>query len=352
MREGEMRDWVHIAETSPVHRRFLRPVWYEAWERAYGAQGNWRRPMRLLLVQDEQGDGCAFPYAIQKIGPFRFASLCGGYFPSRGVPFSGDADSAASQLMVDLRSVKDVAGVRLGPVRDDDVFIAALEQRVRKAGRHYVRKTLGAEFVLANPGGVAAFEASLSKSRVKKIEYYWRKFCGAGQTELRHYHGMGEDWASVMRDVATVEKASWVAQRGEPHFLGTANQDYWATLCQDDWFANALHLWMIYHEGRPVSFALAIDSGQTRYVYANSFDEAVAQHRTGTKIYYEILRDAFAGDIALVNIGMGDSGYKSGWGAVPGAQLLDIVIFQPTIMGNLARWAEKAQHVLAQWRNG
>lgn len=343
-------DWTYIADAGPVSRAYLRPTWYDAWAKAYSAQGNWSPPVRTITVDDGNGNGSAFPYAVQKIGPFRFASLCGGYFPSRGIPFCGDAQKVAVLLGRAFSGIKGVSGIRLGPVQDDDILLRALEPALRQMGWKWLTEEVGTEHVLDNPGGLEAFEAVRSKSRLKKIEQLWRGLCRNGPTELRHYNGVDTDWPQVFSDAAAVENAAWVSQRGETRFLGAENQLYWNSLAQDPWFAKALHMWLVYHEEKPVSFVLAIDSVDTRYLYANSYDEAVAKYSTGAKIYSEIMRDAFGNDIGRVNIGLGDSGYKASWGAVMGANLVDIIVFPPTIGGRLAYWVGRGHRAYSLWR--
>lgn len=337
--QNRVQDWAHVADTGPESRRFLRPAWYKAWDAAYGDDRNWRRPVRYVPVEDGAGSACVLPLATQRAGPFPFASLCGSYFPSRGIPFCGDPARLAAACLPVLRNEGAAAGVRLGPVPEDDPLLGALAPELERAGWQLLRRRIGTEFVLENPGGLDAYQSSLSGNRRKKVEYYWRKLHEAGATELHHFTDAGADWPAILHDIQTVEAASWVARTGEPRFLGARNGAYWTRLTADPWFGRAINVWLIHHDGAPVSFALTLDSGGTRYVIANSFDERVARYSTGAKIYQQLIFDAFGRGMKAINIGLGDSGYKSGWGARPASPLIDIIAFAPTLRGRAARLA-------------
>lgn len=344
-----MHDWTPVTDAGPSDRRFLRPTWFHAWDSAYGDDRNWRRPVRYISVAEGADNACILPLGTQRIGPFAFASLCGSYFPSRGVPFRGDPARLAAASLPLLRDMGSSAGVRLGPVPEDDPLFRALAPVLERDGWSVTRRKVGTDFILDNPGGAEAYQKALSNNRRKKIDYYWRKLQEAGDTTLRHFTDAGADWTAVIRDIQTVEVAAWVARDGEPRFLGSRNACYWARLTADPWFGRALNVWIIYHCDAPVSFALALDSGDTRYVIANSFDERVAQYRTGTKIYQQLILDAFERGLTRINIGMGDTGYKSGWGARPGPDLADMVAFAPTLYGTTARLAARMQEVLQRF---
>ncbi|MCH8683872.1 GNAT family N-acetyltransferase [Pedomonas mirosovicensis] len=290
------------------------------------------------------------PLGTQRVGPFPFASLCGGYFPSRGIPYCGAPDRLAPACEAALRAMKAKVGLRLGPVPHDDAMLTALLPALERGGWRLLRQRVGVEFVLKNPGGLEAYQAGLSSNRRKKVDYYWRKLNEAGKTELRHFNGAGCDWPSVFADIRAVEAASWVAQTGEPRFLGARNERYWNQLMDDPWFNQAVNVWLIDHCGTPVSFALTLDSGSTRYVIANSFDERVAKFSTGSKIYQQLIFDAFGRGLSQVNIGLGDSGYKSGWGARPASTLIDVIAFAPSLGGRTALLAARAREAAAQIR--
>jgi CelD/BcsL family acetyltransferase involved in cellulose biosynthesis len=345
-----MNDWTNIPDSGPEGRRFLRPAWFRAWEGAFGNYRNWRSPIRYIHICDGADSSCIVPLGTQHIGPFRFASLCGGYFPLRGIPYCGEPRRLAAPLAATLKGTASAVGVRLGPVPDTDPLLALLLPALERYGWKLMRKSIGSEFVLDNPASLEVYKASLSSDRQRKVDYYWRKLNEAGPTELRHFNDAGEAWPMVLRDIAKVEAASWVAREGDPHFMGERTQVYWAKLTVDPWFSRALNVWLIYHGGEPVSFALTLDSGRTRYVLANSFDERVAKFSTGAKIYQQLIFDAFSRGIAQINFGLGDSGYKSRWGARPGATLMDTVAFAPSIGGRTALLLARARDTIQQIR--
>ena len=106
--------------------------------------------------------------------------------------------------------------------------------------------------------------------------------CKTDATNIVHYNDNTiEEWAKIFEELATIENAAWVSETGEPRFSGTQNNLFWSHLTKDRWMRKAIHTWIIYHGGSPVSFCLAIDSADTRNIIANSYDSRVAEFSTG-----------------------------------------------------------------------
>jgi hypothetical protein len=161
---------------------------------------------------------------------------------------------------------------------------------------------------------------------------------------LRHYNGCSPDeWREVFRDIRTVEAHSWVAQSGEPRFLGARNELFWETLLADEWFSQAIHAWLTYHQGTAVTFNLVLDSGHTRYGIATGYDARVAKFSTGAKIIHHVNCDAFTRGLRRVNRGLGDPGYKTQLGARALSSLVDVVAFCPSWVGSVAYFAARTK---------
>jgi CelD/BcsL family acetyltransferase involved in cellulose biosynthesis len=101
-------------------------------------------------------------------------------------------------------------------------------------------------------------------------------------------------------------------------------------------------VWLMYFRGEPVSFCFCLDCADMRHVVANHYAEHVRGYSTGSVLYRHMFRDAVeSGVIRRVNIGMGDSGYKSRWGAQPSFALVDWIAFRPGARGRLLDLAQR-----------
>jgi hypothetical protein len=82
--------------------------------------------------------------------------------------------------------------------------------------------------------------------------------------------------------------------------------------------------------GEPVSFCFCLDCGDVRYILANNYAESVRRYSTGSVLYKHVFRQSVeSGTVRRVNIGLGDPGYKSRWGAQPAFDLVDWIAFRP-----------------------
>lgn len=333
----EMHDWTFVADQGPNDRRFLRPAWFQAWDIAYGDDRNWYRPVHYITVAGLSDSYCVLPLAEQRAGPFQFASLCGTFLPFRAIPYCGDPSQVAAEMATFLGELEWGVGVRFGPTPDRDPLLQAVTSELTRMGWRMIRNEIGAEFILENPGDGEKYSAALSNNRRRNCERYWRKLCEKGPSEIHHFHGCPlSKWIQVFQDVRIVEAASWVAKSGEPRFIGQKNEQFWETLVGDPWFRESFNVWLIYHDGEPVSFNVALDAGGTRYEIANSFDERVAKYSTGTIINMKLIQNAFSRGIQRINSGLGDSGYKANWGAKAASTLVDMYAFSPRWTGSLA----------------
>jgi CelD/BcsL family acetyltransferase involved in cellulose biosynthesis len=100
--------------------------------------------------------------------------------------------------------------------------------------------------------------------------------------------------------------------------------------------------WLMYFDRVPVSFCFCLDCGDTRHIIANHYAEHVQRYSTGSVLYLHVFRDAVESPaIRSVNIGAGDSGYKTRWGARPSFQLIDWIAFRPGAGGRLLELANR-----------
>lgn len=336
--------WLALLEEESPRLHLFRPIWFEAWDAAFRNQGNWSGAIQYLCVPKEGVANIILPLAFQKVGPFRFVSLPGFYLPFRNIPARIDCKNSIPELIELLAQIDRKSGVRIGPIQADNPISEALAIHFRNAGWSVMKNKSGTEFNLDLPATPDEFISGLNRKVRKNLKYYWNKMNRLGRAELNTVSGIHQDdWARIFEDLAHVESNAWISSRGEPRFLGKKNQKFWNYLVSDPWMRRAMHVWLIYLDDNPVSFALTIDSKDVRYVIANSYDEKVAEFSTGSKLYFEMILDAISGGLKTINFGIGDAGYKSQWKAVGNSKLIDIVAFPNTPLGRTAYVAALAQ---------
>lgn len=328
--------WDQLMQRTIPEYGFLRSIWYSAWANSYLPYGNWSGPIMFLSVGTPDGCSAVLPLATQKMAFLRFVSLAGPYMPFRDLPIDVEEPCIAGLLADSVTGLRNLVGLRLGPVDQRSPSALALVNALCRRGWKVSHHEVGRQFVVKLPSDLKKYIASLGKKKIKRINYYWRKMQQAGPCELICHSELNEaDWYQVFGEVADVEGRSWVGDLGEARFVGEQNQTFWRTLASDPWIQQSLKVWMIYFDGHPVSFCLALDAGQTRYIIANSYDPKVADFSTGSTLYKEVITQAITAGLTEVHIGQGDSGYKNRWRAKDVGGLMDIVAFPPGVAGVL-----------------
>jgi hypothetical protein len=348
----QMEELDNLFQNSLSSCGFFRPIWYRAWDLSYGNDRNWSGPLRFIPIVCDGAIQAALPISSQKIGPFRFAAIGGAFSPFRGIPYRGDPGIVAQTMVAEFDELRGIDAVRLGPVQNTESLLTSIIVELKKANWKIITETLGVEYVLDNLSTLDNFKATLSKSRLKRIDVYWRRLCRDAETTISHYNSCSEsEWAKVFQEFETIESNSWVAKSGDPYFIGEVNQQFWNLLVTDPWFRDSINAWTLYHDGRPVSFLIAMDSDDTRFFFVNGYDERVAKYSTGRILYKEGIYDSFTKNITRINSGQGDSGYKRGWGGTGTSELVNIVAFPPTLRGRTAFVAGKTKKVIERIRS-
>ncbi len=316
-----------VENTSDVP--FMDRIWYQSWFNHRGKPAGWVGPLFGPEI-----NGCYIPLAwIQKC-KLRFACLAGSHGPLRDIGLFNPASLMACVKHLEKNGVG--AALRLGPVSDKSSNISALLGVLRQRGWHIVADQIGFGWVIDwSEQGFDHYWTSLSKKKLHRIEYYHRLMERNGDVKIRHYrHSKADEWKQILADLADVEANSWIAENGEPRFLGADNQGYWLELCRSENFLRAANVWMIYFEGKPVSFLFALDGRYTRYFYSNSYNKSVSRYSTGSTLYKMAFLDAYQQGLKCMDLGLGNSGYKTLWGAKAANRVMNYLCFPPTLAGS------------------
>lgn len=335
--------WQAIEATGPDDCKFLRKAWFDSWRMYFSDDRQRHGAMAYGYIGDHESGYAVLPHSFQKRGPFKFAMLAGEFFPRRGIAHSSISDKLIDKTVDYLTGIEGVSGFRFGPVNKNDPFIAKVVEALDQKGWRIMNSVIGHDFGMDVPDDFDDYFADFSKSRRKKTAYYRRRLEAAGSVTFKHHNDLNaEDWEKVFSALEIVESKSWVAKQGDPHFIGPDHQFFWTGLITDEWFKKAVNVWMLYLDGEPVSYLVGLDTGAERYILASSYDEAVAQYRTGHHLELEMLKSTIEeGKVSYINNGLGNSGYKDAWGSKEYIELADIVAFPPTLKGKVAYFAAR-----------
>jgi hypothetical protein len=328
-----------VAALSP-ESRFATGAWIRAWGKSFLPHENWFPPLRYLTVRGTDGQlRAVFPFATQKKFGISFASLGGFYWPFRSpiIPESSRAETFSALADAFTDSWRTIA-LRYGPVRETHPAIVSFNAALENRGWRVHRFTLGKTYSVSLPDTWQQFENSLGRNLRTNTYYYERKMRREGELEIRCIRNTtGASWARTIHDLGVVEGKSWQRTEGaQLRFFGERNQGFWTSLLCESGFGNIVSVWLMYFKGEPVSFCFCLDCAPVRHILANTYAENVRAYSTGSVLYMHVFRDAVESRIIRrVNIGMGDSGYKTRWGAQPSFELVDWIAFRPGVRGRL-----------------
>jgi hypothetical protein len=339
-------EWRTLVEALAPHSSFATAAWIRAWGNTFLPFQNWLPPLRYLTARTEEGRlRAVFPFATQRKFGISVASLAGFYWPFRVPIIPGeDALDVFDGLALRFAGSRSILALRYGPVCDMDAAVAGLNAALVRQGWRLHRSPLGATYAVELPCTWEQYEQSLGKKLRTNATYYERKMQREGALEILCKKGtIGAPWSETVRDLGLIEGQSWQQRTGgKARFFGEPNQSFWTSVLGASSCGSMASVWLMQFNGRPVSFCFCLDCGDTRHIVANHYAEDVRSYGTGSILYRHVFRDAVeSGVIRRVNIGLGDSGYKSRWGAQPSFQLVNWIAFRPGARGRLLELAVK-----------
>jgi CelD/BcsL family acetyltransferase involved in cellulose biosynthesis len=326
--------WRALADGIAPRYRFLGTDWFRAWAEHLLPYEAWRGPLRYVVAAHADGRlSGAIPLATQSQFGIPVASLGGLYWPFRAplIAEAGAEATCAALAEAMTRSHLPVA-LRYGPVPGDDAGVACLNASLVDRGWRLHRAMVGTTYAVDLPGTWADLERRIGKGLRTDIHYCERKLAREGTLDIRCVAGAGSPgWRTAIDDMGAIERRSWqFRERGNLRFHGERNAAFWSRLLVDGGFGEVAVAWLMRFDGEPLSFCFCLDCGEVRYILANNYAESVSRYSTGSVLYKHVFRQAIeSGAVRRVNIGPGDPGYKSRWGAQPAFDLVDWIAFRP-----------------------
>lgn len=344
--------WDSLAHKLPSAQRFLAYRWFPSWFDTQISVQRWRGPPFFYVAFDGTGDPVGIvPFAWQAYGPLRLPTIAGYYFPFRGLLFAENRETElASALAVAMRSSISFA-FRVGPTCRGHRSVEALIQMLRTEGWTLIQIERGIEYVVDLPTTIDKFRADYMSANLRSsIGRKYRRMQRQSGTRIERYSALtAPAWNAVIEDMAEVEYRSWVGQtRGFLHFRDPANAAFWLACLDDPRMSAATQAVVVYVGERPMAFEFWFDSGDTRYFVAGLHDKEVAEHSLGYFLMQLLLEDAIERGMKRANLGQGDAGYKSRFGAVPGDVIDDWIAIRPGVGGRAIKALWNIKQALAR----
>jgi CelD/BcsL family acetyltransferase involved in cellulose biosynthesis len=309
-----------VAEHAPASRRFLRRAWYAA-----AARGR----ARTLVVDG----GLALPVVPRGARVFGLVEVPGCYWPLRSFPL---IDAAAIRVALPMLA-QGARAIRIGPVPDGDPAVAPLVAAAQAAGWAVLDRFVAHSWVL----DIAALRTAGGwprTSTLKKNRFHEKHLAEHGALEWR-FLGT-DDWPAAFDMLGEIERKSWIAARTDGRdakFTHDGHLALWRGAARDPVLAAMMRAALLTVDGRPAAFSFDMEVGATCYAIANSYDPAFAKHSPGKLLYWRNLSAMLAREVATVDWGAGDSGYKQVIGAVQGPAMRDWLLVRPGVSAAVAR---------------
>lgn len=325
----DMAEGYDMQSDALARRGFVRAHTSAAWEHAHLPGNGWRGPLKVV-----RSAGAEMAFARKRAGKLDLWALGGYYWPWRGVAVAPSAgEGALEALAVELSRRPPGAMLRMGPLIKGDTDTQQLIALLRARGWRGLKQENGQVFELALPASMDALQAQVSGSLWKNIAYLRRRLDKQGAVVAERHRLAVEQAAPLLQRAALVEEASWVARRGgDVKLVGAQNQAYWTELARHADGPEVV-LWLLSCGGRDIAYSLHLEHGPTMCILANGYDEELKASSPGSLLSLDIFEDAIGRGLRLVDWGKGDSGYKQRWGAKPGAQMMDAILFRPGLVG-------------------
>ncbi|MDF7773941.1 GNAT family N-acetyltransferase [Sphingomonas sp. AOB5] len=328
-----------LADRAVGARGFLRAAWYRG---DSGPQDG------TTIVARRLDDSVIAAIPTVPIGPTLLGArtVPGSYWPFRSILI----DSSATQAELTeafkhpmLRATLTPMW-RVGPVYKDDPATVMLKRAAARAGWTVLKRRVGQTFIFdlaANEDG-----GWPRKSTRRRLAGYERQLGLIGAVSYRHV--TGSDWdEAAFAALSAIEANSWVGQTTDgsgAKFLSEEQRERWRRMVCDPHLAKALSATIMFVGEQPAAFSFDLQEGSTQFAIASSYDERFAAGRPGRIVTWRQLQWARERGVTRVDLGAGDSGYKQDMGALPGSEILDLLIVRSRSAAKVLKlkWGEES----------
>jgi len=315
---------------------FLRAAWY---------RGSGQQQGRTLLVRrgeaaNQSSSGGEVIAAIPTVsfGPAAVGArkISGSYWPFRTPLIAPDCSAFELAQALEHPAARSLGPVwRMGPSRMDDPATMLMVAAARLAGWTVLTRPAGTSWMIDL--AAARAENWPRASTARKLRSYWRKLEELGTPRWRHVRGDAWD-ASVLEGLGLIEAQSWIARSTDgsgAKFISSGQRAVWQHALTDPVIAQKLAATILMLDDRPVAFSFDLDDGPVRYGIACSYVEDLKRCNIGKLTNYRALEDAIVDGQTLMDMGVGDSGYKREMGAAEGCHMADLLFVRSRLAARL-----------------
>lgn len=311
-----------LADCNLSGHGFLRAAWYRA---GAGTSGG-----TLLLRRGDTGAGgtviAAIPTTALGHVFARARTVPGAYWPFRSPLIAPDCNAFDLAHALEHSAACGFGPVwRVGPARVCDPTIEVLIEAAQMAGWAVLARPVGTSWVIDLDAARAAGYPRASVA--KKLRAGWRKLEALGTPRWRHVRG--DQWnESVLDDLARIEGDSWIARSTDgsgAKFINRETRAFWQGVLADPALTERLAATILMLDDRPIAFSFDLDDGPVQYSIAGSYAEDLARFNIGKIVNFRAMDDAVTDGQSVMDMGLGDSGYKREMGAAAGYDLADLL---------------------------
>ncbi|WP_088330322.1 GNAT family N-acetyltransferase [Lacimicrobium sp. SS2-24] len=284
---------------------FLRPGWFEIYERYAGQQGD----TRVLSCKTSAGMQYAFFKQMERdYGLFSIRhlnSMSNYYSPMFDVFCVGDIRADYSQLVREsLTWFKKFDTITLFPltIQQADAWRVAFDE----AGFSSHIYDFSVNWFHDDIADTDSFWASRSSRLKNTIKRKRRKMEKAGDFSFLVTDCSDNDIEKLLADYHQVYNSSWKHSEASPDFI-----DH---LCRYQYEKGELRIGIAYHQSKPIAAQLWFVNGKTAYIYKLAYDEDYSKFSAGTVLSAELFNYVIAQDkVAKIDFLTGADNYKQDW---------------------------------------
>lgn len=322
----------------PSELIFLNLDWFAAWGERYVALNNSNTPVSIISLESVTGKLLgACPYVVESFFGFKVFSLAGYYYPFRSIIVDKSAIPEITKALVKtLHKSKLTNVVRLGPLEQEAAITKNLEHAFKQQKWFCHKVVHGQQHAVTLPESFEDYTASLSKKMLGNMRREKNKLRKLGEVRDVKYSGLSaEEWSPVIDDCALVEKKSWVSKADNGKSVMHNEEMFWKRLLQNKDTSQRTTILITYLDDKPISYNVALDSGEWRYGLSSHFDDEYKKLGVGGATHMLVIEDAIKKGIKKLNMGYGFASYKQRWNAQPTSDLIDYFYFRPNLIGGM-----------------
>lgn len=327
-------EWELLAQQTKVSP-FLRPGWFDAWWRAFGAGR-----LQILAVY-ESG-------RLAGVLPLRwFRGVLTSVTNTESTLFGLVAanNTAAKRLSDAVFSVK-ARHIGLDLLTPTDAGSSFIRAGAEAAHYHVLTKSIQSAPYVATTGSWDAYESGLRRKFRSELRRRRRRLLEEGKLSLDIYDGM-EGLDALLEEGFRIEGLGWKDAYRTSINSHLAARRFYTEVAQ--WAAEHgwLRLAFLRLNGRTLAFDYCLESNKTHYLLKTGFDPAYQKYAPGMIIRHMMLARAFSEGISRYDfLGINDE-WKREWASAQQERLF-LHMFAPTVPGLLDQAAFTTREAISQ----